>query len=118
MELADLRSFIDVAEALNIRRAAMAAGVKPSTISRRIARIEGELGVSVFERHSSGVRLTRAGRDFLQTPPTVLHALELAARRARPPPRRPPGRPPPRTFPPTPARSAPPPPPPRPARPP
>src|SRR3546814_110062 len=83
MELADLRSFIDVAEALNIRRAALAAGVKPSTISRRIAKIEGELGVSVFERHSAGVRLTRAGRDFFHTTSSVLHDLEFGARRAR-----------------------------------
>lgn len=83
MELSDLRSFVDVAEALNIRRAALAAGVKPSTISRRISKIEGELGVSVFERHSAGVRLTRAGRDFFQTTSSVLRDLEFAARRAR-----------------------------------
>ncbi len=83
MELSDLRSFVDVAEALNIRRAAAVAGIQPSTLSRRIAKIEGELGVSVFERHSSGVRLTRAGRDFYQTTFSVLHELEFAARRAR-----------------------------------
>lgn len=82
VELADLRSFIDVAETLNIRRAASAAGVKPSTISRRIAKIERELGVSVFERHSSGVRLTQAGRDFYRTTSGVLQDLEFAVRRA------------------------------------
>lgn len=83
MELSDLRSFVDVAERLNIRRAAMAAGVRPSTLSRRIARIEGELGVSVFERHASGVRLTRAGRDFFDTASNAIRDLEFGLRRAR-----------------------------------
>lgn len=82
VELADLRSFIDVAETLNIRRAASVAGVKPSTISRRIAKIKGELGVSVFERHSSGVRLTQAGRDFFRTTSGVLQDMDFAVRRA------------------------------------
>ena len=77
MELSDLRSFVDVAERLNIRRAAMAAGVQPSTLSRRIARIEGELGVSVFERHASGVRLTRAGRDFFDTASNAIRDLDF-----------------------------------------
>jgi DNA-binding transcriptional LysR family regulator len=83
MELSDLRSFVDVAETLNIRRAATAAGVRPSTLSRRIARIEGELGVSVFERHASGVRLTRAGRDFLDTASNAIRDIEFGLRRAR-----------------------------------
>lgn len=83
MELSDLRSFVDVAEALNIRRAAEAAGVQPSTMSRRIARIEGELGVSIFERRPSGVRLTHAGRDFFDAVSVALHDLDLAVRQAR-----------------------------------
>lgn len=83
MELSDLRSFVDVAQALNVRRAAVAAGVRPSTLSRRIAKIEGELGVSVFERHSSGVRLTRAGREFFDTASNALRDIEYGARQAR-----------------------------------
>lgn len=83
MEFSELRSFVDVAEALNIRRAAATAGVQPSTLSRRIARLEGELGVSVFERHTSGVRLTRAGRDFFDAASNALRDLDFAARRAR-----------------------------------
>lgn len=83
MELSDLRSFVDVAETLNIRRAATAAGVRPSTLSRRIARIEGELGVSVFERHASGVRLTRAGGDFFDTASNAIREIEFGLRRAR-----------------------------------
>lgn len=83
MQLSDLRSFIDVAEALNIRRAATAAGVRASTLSRRIANIEGELGVSIFERHRSGVMLTQAGREFLETALDALRELDYGVRRAR-----------------------------------
>lgn len=82
MELKDLTYFVAVAEALSFRRAAARLGVRQPTLSRRIQGLEDELGVSFFERHSGGVRLTEAGEDFLDTARRVLFDLDTARREA------------------------------------
>lgn len=82
VELDDLRCFVAVAEHCGFRRAALNSGVKQSVLSRRVRKLEDELGVSLLERHRSGVRLTRAGRDYLDTTKKALGELEYGARRA------------------------------------
>ena len=64
IDIPQLRYFLSVAEYLNYTRAAAMLGVCSSTLSRQIHRIEGNLGISLFERHRSGVRLTAAGTQF------------------------------------------------------
>lgn len=54
-----------VAETLSFSRAAQVLGVRQSAVSRRIRALEDKLGVSLFERDATGVRLTEAGRRFL-----------------------------------------------------
>lgn len=82
MELDDLRGFVAVAEHCGFRRAASNTGVKQSVLSRRVRKLEDELGVSLLERHRSGARLTRAGRDYLNTTKNALSELQYGARRA------------------------------------
>ena len=53
--------------------AARSLGISTSTISRRLARLEDELGVAVFERGHKGIRLTTGGKAVL------LHARRAAA---------------------------------------
>ncbi|MGQ0585121.1 MAG: LysR family transcriptional regulator [Alphaproteobacteria bacterium 65-37] len=65
MDVVDLRYLSIAAETGNLSRAAESLGIKPSTISRRIARLEDELGVTIFERGSFGIRLTAAGREVM-----------------------------------------------------
>ena len=65
MELLELQYFIAVADAGNFTRAAMFLGNNASTISRRISRLEDELGLTVFERKRSGARLTEGGKAVL-----------------------------------------------------
>ena len=65
MDLVDLRYLSIAVETGSFSRAAEALNIKPSTISRRIVRLEDELGVTVFERGSFGIRLTSAGRDLM-----------------------------------------------------
>ena len=65
MDVVDLRYLSIAAATGNLSRAAESLGIKPSTISRRIARLEDELGVTIFERGSFGIRLTAAGREVM-----------------------------------------------------
>lgn len=83
MELKDLNYFISVAEAYGFRRAAEHLGIEQSALSRRVKGLEDKLGVSLFERHRGGVRLTVAGRRFLEDIRIVLSHLEAALRTAR-----------------------------------
>ena len=62
MDLVDLRYLSITVETGSFSSAAQSLGVNPSTISRRIIRLEDELGVTVFERGAFGIRLTAAGR--------------------------------------------------------
>jgi len=65
MDLMDLRYLSIAVETGSFSSAAQSLGVKPSTISRRIVRLEDELGVTIFERGAFGIRLTAAGRQVM-----------------------------------------------------
>lgn len=72
-----------VAEHLGIRRAATALGVEQSVVSRRLRALEDQLQVSLFERHSQGVRVTVAGARFLDQAQSALSEIGHAAAYAR-----------------------------------
>lgn len=80
LELRNLRYFVAVAEASGVRRAAVNLGVRQSVVSRRVRDLENDLGVSLFERHRAGVRLTNAGMRFLDDLRSVLARLDAAVR--------------------------------------
>lgn len=65
MDLRRLRYFLATADELSFRRAANAIGVNQSAVSRQIAALEDELGVTLLERKSTGARLTEVGRVFV-----------------------------------------------------
>ena len=83
VELLDLKYLLAGAEALNLTAAASALGVTVSTLSRRIKGLENELGVSMFERHRGGVRLTFAGTRFVGHARNILIESNLAIQTAR-----------------------------------
>lgn len=64
--LAALIQTLAVAEHLNFRHAANALGVSQSSVSARVKTLEDDLGILLFERHARGVRLTEAGRQFVE----------------------------------------------------
>ena len=76
-----------VAEHLSFSRAAQVLGVRQSAVSRRVRALEDEFGVSLFERDFTGVRLTEAGRRFLERARPALseidHAMKAAASAGR-----------------------------------
>ena len=66
LDLGSLRSVIAAAEHGSFRQAAAALNLKQSALSRRVRHLEDQVGVSLFERSSGGVRLTPAGASMAQ----------------------------------------------------
>ena len=67
MELRHLRYFVAVAEMENVSRAAMQRlHVSQPSLSRQIRDLEDEIGVRLLERTAKSVKLTDAGRAFLE----------------------------------------------------
>jgi DNA-binding transcriptional LysR family regulator len=64
MDLEDLRTFVDVADAGGVSSAARRLGVSKSIVSRRLFRLEAELGVQLLARTTRGAALTEAGVTF------------------------------------------------------
>jgi DNA-binding transcriptional LysR family regulator len=67
----------------SIRLAARAAKLAPSVVSRRIRALEEGLGVSLFERRSSGVTTTGRGEQFLDAARLILAEIDDAKASAR-----------------------------------
>lgn len=82
MDVGQLRYIIAAAENGSFRRAAEALRVQQSSVSRAIRQLEDELGVSLFERRSTGAHLTDAGRRLLRESRPALEQLELARKAA------------------------------------
>jgi LysR family transcriptional regulator, transcription activator of glutamate synthase operon len=60
-----LRTFVQVAKVEHLGRAAEALQADQSTVSRKIARLESEVGVPLFERIGRTIRLTQAGHRLV-----------------------------------------------------
>ena len=65
MKLYQLRSFVAVAEAGHLTRAAEKLHVSQPAVSAQIKALEDELDLVLFERTSSGMVLTPAGKRLL-----------------------------------------------------
>lgn len=79
MKLTQLRDVLAVAEQGSIRAAGRQLGSTQPAITRSIRDLEHELGVSLFERHAKGIRLTEMGRVFVRR----AAAVQQEVRRAR-----------------------------------
>lgn len=64
MDIEDLQTFVAVADAGGVSAAARRLGVSKSIVSRRLFRIEAELGVQLLARTTRGAALTEAGVTF------------------------------------------------------
>jgi DNA-binding transcriptional LysR family regulator len=78
MELRHLRYFVAIAEEKSFTRAAERLWVAQPGLSTQIRRLEAELGVQLFLRHTRGVELTDAGQIFLERARLALAAAEDA----------------------------------------
>jgi DNA-binding transcriptional LysR family regulator len=78
IDLEDVRAFIEVAEQQGLARAGRNLAISTSMISRRLDRLEAELGARLFTRTTRGVALTEAGINFRPYADRVIADLEAA----------------------------------------
>ncbi|MFF4245535.1 LysR substrate-binding domain-containing protein [Streptomyces sp. NPDC001822] len=74
-----LRTFLAVAQTLSFTRAARRLGVRQSTVSQHVRRLESETGRRLFDRDTHRVDLTEDGEAMLGFARTILQANERAA---------------------------------------
>lgn len=78
MDLKQLRSFREIAEAGSLSRAADRLRLAQPALSRQIRLLEAEAGLALFTRHGRGMALTEAGRELLARISGPLRQLEGA----------------------------------------
>ena len=82
MELRHLRYFIGVGEEQHFGRASERLRIAQPALSRQIQDLEQELGFLLFDRLPRGVRLSAAGKLFLDDARRILQDVDEAKRRA------------------------------------
>lgn len=82
VSLKSLVQTLAVAEYLSFQRAALALGTSQSSVSARIKLLEEDLGVILFQRNTRGVRLTEAGREFVDQVQEGVRILDAAIKTA------------------------------------
>ena len=60
-DLDDIRTFTEVVDSGSLSRAGARLGISKSMVSRRLARLEAELGMPLLARSTRGMSLTEAG---------------------------------------------------------
>lgn len=73
--IAELRNFVAVAEAGSMTVAARRRHISQPSLSAQIQKLEGALGVRLFDRHGKGAALTEAGELLLPRARRVLDEL-------------------------------------------
>jgi DNA-binding transcriptional LysR family regulator len=77
-DLEDLRTFVEVADAGGLTPAARRLGLSKSIVSRRLVRLESDLGVQLLARTTRGAALTEAGATFREHASRVAAELDAA----------------------------------------
>ncbi|MGZ3304876.1 MAG: LysR family transcriptional regulator, partial [Asticcacaulis sp.] len=78
LDLGDLRAFLMVAETGSFARAARRMEQSKAVVSRRVARLEGQLSALLLQRTSSGALLTESGQTFYEETQAGLSQLQFA----------------------------------------
>ena len=78
MDLEDLQTFVEVADARGVSPAARRLGVAKSIVSRRLFQLEAELGVQLLARTTRGATLTEAGVTFREHAARVCAEIDIA----------------------------------------
>ncbi|WP_108502167.1 LysR family transcriptional regulator [Paracoccus indicus] len=75
----DLAAFVAVVQDGGFAEAGRRLGVAPSTLSRTVTRLEGQLGVALLRRTTRLIEMTPEGRDLLEAARDILERTEALA---------------------------------------
>ncbi len=78
LDLEDLQTFVEVVDAGGVSPAARRLSVSKSIVSRRLFRLESELGIQLLARTTRGTALTEAGVTFRDHAARVCTELDIA----------------------------------------
>ncbi len=78
LDVEDLQTFVEVADAGGVSSAARRLGVSKSIVSRRLFRLEADLGVQLLARTTRGAALTEAGVVFRDHAARVCAEIDIA----------------------------------------
>eukprot|EP00456_Euglypha_rotunda_P062262 TRINITY_DN5228_c0_g1_i10.p1 TRINITY_DN5228_c0_g1~~TRINITY_DN5228_c0_g1_i10.p1 ORF type:complete len:311 (+),score=39.24 TRINITY_DN5228_c0_g1_i10:144-1076(+) len=78
LDIEELRTFVEVADAGGVTSAARRLGVSKSIVSRRLARLEQDLGIQLLARTTRGAALTEAGVVFRDHAARVCAEIDIA----------------------------------------
>ena len=80
IEIGDIEAFIEVAETNSFAKAAGNLNLSQPALSRRIQKLEYELGTSLFDRTTRKVNLSYSGRNFLERAKSIIEAIQTATK--------------------------------------
>jgi DNA-binding transcriptional LysR family regulator len=83
MELTQLRAFVTIAKLGQLTRAAEKLHLSQPALSGQLKALEEALGLSLFERSSSGMNLTAGGRALLAEAEGIVEAVQRLRQSAR-----------------------------------
>lgn len=78
MNIEELRTFVEVADAGGVTPAARRLGISKSIVSRRLARLEEDLGIQLLARTTRGAALTEAGATFRDHAAKICAEIDIA----------------------------------------
>lgn len=78
MDFSSLKAFIVVAECGSFSRAAEQLFMTQPAVSKRIAALEEDLGVALFDRLGRGIQLTEAGQKFVNSARRILTDIDIS----------------------------------------
>jgi DNA-binding transcriptional LysR family regulator len=76
MNILQMKYAVEVAKAGSINKAAQTLLIAQPNLSRSIKELEGELGITIFDRSSKGMKLTLEGEEFIGYAQNILHQIE------------------------------------------
>ncbi|NGZ74296.1 LysR family transcriptional regulator [Saccharibacillus alkalitolerans] len=77
MELRQLQYALMIAAERNFSRAAEKLHIAQPSLSQQLSKLEKELGVLLFQRNTSNVELTHAGREFMKRAQRIIDEMDL-----------------------------------------
>ncbi|QPC41749.1 LysR family transcriptional regulator [Kaustia mangrovi] len=78
MDIEELQTFVEVADTGGVSAAARRLGISKSIVSRRLFKLEAELGVQLVARTTRGAALTEAGVTFREHAARIGAEIEMA----------------------------------------